>query len=110
MALSSLLSPLLLLLAVLIHTASISPVYAQIDHASLQLMTEALEWPSTLSIQDEFSVIDASGRPRHEQHRERSTVHVLENQALLHLVRSALRESDPVPGPIRKVVLHAQLL
>ncbi|PSR99782.1 Protein RALF-like [Actinidia chinensis var. chinensis] len=61
MALSSLLSPLLLLLAVLIHTASISPVYAQIDHASLQLMTEALEWPSTLSIQDEFSVIDASG-------------------------------------------------
>ena len=61
MALSSLRTLFLLLTAILIHTATISPVHAQIDHASLQLMTEALEWPSTMSIQDEFSVIDAGG-------------------------------------------------
>ncbi|GFY86065.1 ralf-like 34 [Actinidia rufa] len=61
MAISSLRTLLLLLTAILIHTATISPVHAQIDHASLQLMTEALEWPSTMSIQDEFSVIDDDG-------------------------------------------------
>ncbi|XP_057490127.1 protein RALF-like 34 [Actinidia eriantha] len=61
MALSSLRTLLLLLTAILIHTATISPVHAQIDHASLKLMTEALEWPSTMSIQDEFSVIDDDG-------------------------------------------------
>ncbi|PSS31437.1 Protein RALF-like [Actinidia chinensis var. chinensis] len=61
MAISSLRTLLLLLTTILIHTATISPVHAQIDHASLQLMTEALEWPSTMSIQNEFSVIDDDG-------------------------------------------------
>ncbi|XAR61904.1 hypothetical protein NMG60_11016451 [Bertholletia excelsa] len=53
MALTSPRAPLLVLALLLI---SVSLIQAQIDHTSLQLMTEALEWPTTMSVNDEFGL------------------------------------------------------
>ncbi|PSS17256.1 Protein RALF-like [Actinidia chinensis var. chinensis] len=58
MALSSFQIPIMLLFTLLIYATSNSWVRAQIDHSSLHLMTEALEWQPKTSIQDEFGIID----------------------------------------------------
>ncbi|KAL6995486.1 hypothetical protein U1Q18_005623 [Sarracenia purpurea var. burkii] len=51
----------LILIALLVHTASISPIHAQIDHAAFHLITEPLDldWPapSTISVQNELSIV-----------------------------------------------------
>ena len=57
-ALSSFQIIIMLLFTLLIYATSNSWVRAQIDHYSLHLMTEALDWQPKTSIHDEFGIID----------------------------------------------------